>query len=326
MGDGGGGRGAEGGGAADRASGAWLELAVECDSEAVEPVGEQFARVGFNEGVVIEEAFTQEADGDNLAVDPSRPVTVRTFLAAADAEPAAIDGVRRALWALGRLRQVGELVVTERREEDWANAWKAHYRVHRIGRRVTVRAPWHAHEPAAGEIVVELDPGMAFGTGLHPSTRLCLLALEDELDARPGVAVLDVGTGSGILAIAAVGLGAARVDAVEIEPVSVRAARENVARNGMTGRVRVELGSVGPGEPFAGESYPLVLANIIARILIELAPGLAAATAPGGTLVLSGVIEGREPAVRRAVEGQGLVFARRAQAEDWVALVYRRPG
>lgn len=303
----------------------WLELAVECDSEAVEPVGELFARYGFNEGVVIEEAFTQEPDGDNLAVDPSRPVTVRTFLAAADAKPEDLETIRRSLWALGRLRAVGELVVSERREEDWANAWKSHYAVHRIGRRVTVRAPWHEHQASGDEVVVELDPGMAFGTGLHPSTRLCMLALEDELAARPRIELLDVGTGSGILAIAAIGLGAARVDAVDIEPVAVRATRENAARNGVADRVRVEPGSVGAGEPFAGRTYPLVLANIIARILIELAPALAAAVAPGGSLVLSGIIEGREPAVRRSFEGEGLVFARRAQAEDWVALVYRRP-
>jgi len=308
----------------NEAAGAWLELAVECDSEAVEPVGELFARYGFNQGVVIEEPFTQEPDGDNLAVDPARPVTVRTFLAAADAKPETLDEIRRALWALGRLRHVGGLRVTERREEDWANAWKAHYRVHRIGRRVTVRAPWHEHTPDPDEVVVELDPGMAFGTGLHPSTRLCTLALEEELAARPGATVYDVGTGSGILAIAAIGLGAARVDAVDIEPVAVRATRENAARNNVADRVRVEQGSAGPGEPFAGQAYDLVLANIIARILIELAPALAAAVAPGGSLILGGIIESREPAVRRAFEGEGLAFDRRSQAEDWVALVYRR--
>ena len=302
--------------------GRWLELAVECDTEAVEPVGELFARHGFGQGVVIEEPFTQDPDGDNLAVDPSRPVTVRTFLAAADADPATLDEIREALWHLGRLRHVGNLAVTERHEEDWANAWKEHYRVHRIGRRVVVRAPWHAYEPTGDEVVVELDPGMAFGTGLHPSTKLCVLALEDEV--RPGARVLDVGTGSGVLAIAAVLLGAAGVDAVDIEPVAVRSTQENAARNGVADRIAVALGSVGPDAPFPG-TYDLVLANIIARILIELAPGLAAAVAPGGSLVLSGVIEGREPAVRRALDAEGLTFDRRAQIEDWVALVYRRP-
>ncbi len=302
--------------------GQWLELSVQCDTEAVEPVSELFAGWGYQGGVVIEEPFTQEPDGDHLAVDPSRPVVVRTFLATADTKPEDLDAIRRALWHLGRLRFVGELTVAGRAEEDWANAWKAHYGVHRIGAKTTVRPPWREHEPAPGEAVVVLDPGMAFGTGLHPTTRLSVQLLEEEL--RPGAVVLDVGTGSGVLAVAAALHGAARVDAVDIEPVAVRSARENAERNGVADRIRIEPGSVGAEAPFAGE-YRLVLANIIARILIELAPGLAAATAPEGTLVLSGVIESKEPAVRRTFDALGMTFDRRAQMDDWVALVYRRP-
>ena len=303
-------------------TGEWLELAVEVDTEAVEPVSELFARYGYNQGVVIEEPFTQEPDGDRLAVDPTRPVTVRTFLAAADADPRQIDLIRQALWHLGRMRHVGELAIAQRHEEDWANAWKAHYHVHRVGRRVVVRPPWLEYTPQPCEVVVELDPGMAFGTGLHPSTKLCMLALEAEM--RPAATVLDVGTGSGILAIAAALLGAKRVDAVDIEPVSVRAARDNVDRNGVADRVRIEVGSVGTAGPFVG-TYDLVLANIIARILIELGSGIAAAVAPGGALALSGIVESREPAVRRAFEAEGLDFHQRSQMEDWVALVFRRP-
>ena len=307
---------------AANASGDWLELSVEADREAVEPVAELFARYGFNQGVVIEEPFTQEPDGDRLAVDPVRPVVVRTYLSAKDVDPSFLEHIREALWHLGRLRHVGELAVAHRREEDWANAWKEHYHVHRVGRRVVVRPPWLEYTPQPDDVVVELDPGMAFGTGLHPSTVLCTLALEEEL--RPGATVLDVGTGSGILAVAAALLGAERVDAVDIEPVSVRAARDNVARNGVAARINIEVGSVGEGQPFAG-AYDLVLANIIARILIELAPGIARAVAPGGALALSGIIESREPAVRRVYETEGLCFDRRFQIEDWVALVYRRP-
>jgi ribosomal protein L11 methyltransferase len=300
----------------------WLELAVECDSEAVEPVSELFARYGYNEGVVVEEPFTQDPDGDNMALDPSRPVAVRTFLAAADTTEETIDQIRKALWALGRLRHVGELTITERAEEDWANAWKAHYYTHRIGERVTVRPPWHESEPEPDQVMVVLDPGMAFGTGLHPSTRLCVLALEQAL--QPGDVVLDVGTGSGILAISAAKLGAARIDALDIEPVAVRSTRENAERNGVGDRIRVELGSVGLEAPFPG-TYDLVLANIIARILIDLAPDLVKAVAPGGTLVLSGIISMREPAVRRTFDATHLVFDRQLQMDDWLAMIYRRP-
>jgi ribosomal protein L11 methyltransferase len=300
----------------------WLELSVDVDHEAVESVTELFAQYGFNQGVVIEEPFTQEPDGENLAVDPTRPVTLRTFVAAADATGETLEEIRRSLWHLGQLRRVGELVVTPRKEEDWANAWKEHYRPVRVGRRVVARPPWAEYNPAPDEVVVELDPGMAFGTGTHPTTRLCLMALEDAL--RPGDRVFDVGTGSGILAIAAAKLGAVQVDAVDNEPVAVRSARENAERNGVSDRVRIEVGSAGEEGPFAGE-YDLVLANIIARILNQLADGIVASVRPGGTVVLSGIIEGREAAVRASYEERGMELAGRDQFEDWVALVYRRP-
>jgi ribosomal protein L11 methyltransferase len=303
-------------------AGRWLELAVTCDGEAVEPVSELFALHGFNQGVVIEEAFSQDPDGDNFAVDPTRPVVVRTFLNAADVASETIDGIRQALWHLGRLRAISDLQVTERAEEDWANAWKEHYSIHRVGRRVLVRAPWHDYVPAPGEIIVELDPGMAFGTGLHPSTQLAMVAMEDELEH--GDRVLDVGTGSGVLATAAALLGASAVDGVDIEPVAVRSARENAERNGVGAVVHVERGSVGEGEPFQGE-YDLVVANIIARILIELAPDLAQAVRPGRTLVLGGIIDVKEAAVRDAFTAVGLTLVRREEREDWVSQVWSKP-
>ena len=308
---------------AEATAGRWLELAVTCDGEAVEPVSKLFATHGFNQGVVIEEAFSQDPDGDNFAVDPTRPVLVRTFLNAVDVAPATIDEIRQALWHLGRLRSISDLQVTERAEEDWANAWKEHYNLHRVGHRVRVKAPWHDYDPAPDEIIVELDPGMAFGTGLHPSTQLTMMAMEDEL--RPRDRVLDVGTGSGVLATAAALLGASAVDAVDIEPVAVRAARENAERNGVGAVVHTERGSVGDGQPFQGE-YELVVANIIARVLIELAPGLAKAVRAGGTLVLGGIIDIKEQAVREAFDHVSLTLVRREEREDWVSLVLRKPG
>lgn len=300
----------------------WLELAVEVDAEAVEAVSELFGRYGYNEGVVIDEPYVQEGDGDNLAVDTTRPFTIRTYVVASDIRPETVDEIRKALWYLGQLRSVGELRLTTLQEQDWANAWKEHFPVHRISDHVIIRPPWReAGVVAPDDVVVELDPGMAFGTGLHPSTKLSMQGLEDVV--APGASVLDVGTGSGILAIAAIKLGADHVDAVDVEPVAVRAAEENARRNGVAGRVHVRQGTVGPGQPFPGE-YDVVLANIIARILIELADGLRQATRPGGSLVLAGIIESREADVMTAFTAQGFRLVNRRSIEDWVSLVMER--
>ncbi len=299
----------------------WHELSVEVDSEAVEPVAELFGRHGFNEGVAIDEPYLQDGDGDNLEIDPARPYVVRTYVADSDFRPQAIEEIRRALWHLGRLRRVGELKDTLLKEEDWANAWKVHFEVHRIGERVVIRPPWQEYEPQEDEVVIELDPGMAFGTGLHPSTKLSMLGVEQVVgdDDR----VFDVGTGSGILAIAALKLGASEADAVDVESVAVRATAENAERNGVSDQLNVALGTAGPGEPFQGE-YDVVLANIIARILIELSEHLVKATRPGGSLVLAGIIESREADVVDAFAARGAVVETRRQIDDWVSLVLVR--
>lgn len=300
----------------------WLELSIDVDHEAVEPVTELFNRHGFGAGLVVEEPFLQEADGDNMRIDLSRPVTMRTFVKHDDLSEDTLAELRSTLWHLGRMRPVGELVVAERAEEDWANAWREHYRPIRVGNRIVVRPPWQEYEPINGEVVMVLDPGMAFGTGSHPSTRLCLVAVEDFV--QPGMRVFDVGAGSGILAIAALLLGASCADAVDIEDVAVVATVENAVANGVGGRISSELGSAGPDQPFTG-SYPLVIANIISRVLVELSESLVAALEPSGVLILAGIVEGKEPMVRRAFDGLGLSLERRRMSEDWICLVYRKP-
>lgn len=300
----------------------WLELAVEVDREAVEPVTELFARYGYNEGVVIEEPFTQDPDGDHLAVDLSRPVTVRTFVPAQDTAPEALEAIRHALWHLGQLRTVGELQVVVRHEQDWADAWKEHYRPIRAGRCVVVRPPWYDYQSEGDDVVVVLDPGMAFGTGTHQTTRLALMLLEDELS--PGMTVLDVGTGSGILAISAALLGARAVRAIDIEPVAIRRAADNARLNQVTDVVHLDVGSLDPNEA-EPVTYDLVVANIIARVLVDLAPALARSVRPGGRLILSGIIESKEASVEAAFAGQGMERLRREVMDDWVAHVWQRP-
>jgi ribosomal protein L11 methyltransferase len=208
-------------------------------------------------------------------------------------------------------------------EEAWAEAWRAHFRPVRVGRRLLVAPPWEEPRRFPGEVVVRVDPGPAFGTGTHPSTVLCLEALEALVPGgRQGV---DVGTGSGILAVAAVHLGAERVWAVDIDPVAVRVAKANAAANGVSDRVVVRYGELGDllAEGVAGVAW--VVANLTAEALVALANSLAEVLQPGGTAVVSGIVPAGEPKVVEALEAAGLRVLRRAALEGWLALWARRP-
>lgn len=326
----------------------WLEFSVEIDHEAVESVAELFAQVGYNRGVAIEQPFLGSPDGPEYTIDTSRPVVVRTYVPLdAHAEEARAH-LEQGLWALGLLRPVGELHVRQLQEEDWANAWKAHYPIRRIGQRLVIVPSWLEYTPQANDVVLHLDPGMAFGTGLHPTTRLCLELLETY--AQPGQRVLDLGCGSGILAIAAAKLGAAAVLALDNDPIAVQATRDNVTRNAVDALVTTVEGSLGPGaglghwlgddwavqqrqalastgpvtyEPEA--AFDLILANILAHVHVLLAPHLARALAPGGLLLTSGIIAEREAEVLAAFDRVGLMPVERRQEGEWVALAHRRP-
>jgi len=299
----------------------WLELRVQADVEAAEAVSELFAGIGYQGGVAIEEAYTQDADGDNLRMDASKPVTIRAYISENDDAPTIIERMRQALWHLGQIRFVSDLTVEPREEEDWANAWREHFHVHRVGHSVVIRPPWREYTPEPGDHVITLDPGMAFGTGLHPSTRLCLIAAEELV--RTGDRLLDVGTGSGILAIAALHLGAGHVLGLDIEDVAVDAARANGEANGF-GRDRFPLivGSLGAQEYYG--AFDGVFANIIARIIRELAPYLYASVRPGGWLVASGIIVQHRDEVRDALAAVGFVEIVDTEMDEWVSLRARR--
>ena len=305
---------------ADGQSG-WIEVSVEANAETVEAVSELLARYGYNEGVAVEEPYRQDEDGDNLEIDPNRPVLVRTWLAVDARLPELRAAIEEGLWHLGRIGGIGAAIYAERAEEDWANAWKEHFPILRIGRRFVVRPSWREYEPVSDDLLIHLDPGMAFGTGLHPSTELCMLLME-ELDLT-GKAVLDVGAGSGILSIAAIRAGAQRAVAVEIDPVAARSLNENVALNGMGGHVEVVAGDIKQAlDP--GRSFPVVFANLIARILADNAEPIARHVALPGIVIASGVIEEREQLVLDAFSALEFTIIDRRQAGDWVALRLER--
>lgn len=299
----------------------WIEVSVPANAESVEAVSELLARYGYNEGVVIEEPYKQDEDGDNLEIDPTRPVVVRTYLAADGTLEEKRAAIEEGLWFLGRIGGVEQPTYSERAEEDWANAWKEHFPILRLGKHFVVRPSWREYEPAEGDLVIHLDPGMAFGTGLHPSTEMCLL-LAEQTELR-GVPVLDVGAGSGILSIAAIRAGASRAVAVEIDQVAARSLAENVVLNEMQDVIQVVGGDI--KEVLSSDDrFPVVFANLIARILADNAEAIASHVAPGGRVIASGIIEEREQLVLDAFAPLGFAVAGRLQARDWVALLLDR--
>ena len=319
---------------AAREPGSWLELAVSADHEAVEAVSEILSRAAPG-GTSVEPAFELVEDGLAARVDLERPARVRAYLPLTDVAHARA-AVARAERELGHLqafglRQIGDLTLTVVREAEWANAWKAHFPVLRIGRRIVIRPTWRRHRRQPHDVVLALDPGMAFGTGLHPTTRLCLASLESLADrglltgggTDGGPArVLDVGSGSGILAIAAGLLGAREVLAVDVDPIAVEASAANARRNRLGRVITAREGSA----PTGAGPFDVVLANLIASLLIGLADGLVADLRPGGTLLASGIFENREAEVVDAFTERRLHVAARRSEGDWVALELVRPG
>ncbi len=302
----------------------WLELAVEADAEAVEAVAEILSRVAPG-GVAVEPTFELVEDGLGARLDPTRPAIVRAYVPAAQADGAtvAVDAALGHLRAFG-LRPIGELQTRVVDEADWAAAWRSHFPVLRIGRRIVVKPTWRRHRPAAGEVVLVLDPGMAFGTGLHPTTRLSLQGLEALTDRGrlDGARALDLGSGSGILSLAAARLGAASVLALDIDAIAVEATAANARRNNLARRIRARRGSLPSGEA----PFDLVMANLVAGLLVELAPGIAAELRPGGSWLVSGVFVDREAEVVEALDAAGLEAAARWLDGDWLALSGRRVG
>jgi ribosomal protein L11 methyltransferase len=295
----------------------FVEIAlIDLNGEAAETVSELFNRYGY--GGAVMESYPPTFDR----------ITVRTVIPSEDDHR--LREIELMLALIGqalpgglpepRLQFVGK--------SDWAESWKAHFHPVRVGQHFVIKPSWREFTPATGDVVIEIDPGLAFGSGLHPTTQLCLNILE-ELPLA-GQSLFDVGTGSGILALAALKLGAASVRAVDVDDVAIRVARENFERNGysfpnapLQEKERVEV-AVGSAHDTGGRQWDIVVANILANTIIELLPDLKAALAPGGLLILSGIIAEQEASVTTAATTQNLSLVERRIEEDWVALNFQR--
>ncbi len=289
----------------------WIEVSVGTNGEGAEAVSELFNRYGTG-GAVVSTNF----DSDDRGV-----VTVKTYLPVGEGGVKARKRLEEGLWHLSQLYPLPDPIFQVLAYEDWAIAWQKHFPLLHIGRRWVIRPPWLEYHPRPGELVIELEPGMAFGTGLHPTTRMCLLTIEEL--ARPGMRVLDLGTGSGILAIAAARLGARSVLALDTDPTAVRVAQANVVTNKVADRVRVEHGSL---RGLKADNWHLILVNILARTIIALLEeGLAKYLAPEGKLVAAGIVEEQGEKVERAFASQGLTINDCRREGVWVTLIGEHP-
>lgn len=219
-------------------------------------------------------------------------------------------------------------------EEDWANAWKQYFKPIRVTERLTIKPTWEDYAPSPDERIIELDPGMAFGTGTHPTTALCLRTLESVV--RGGEEVIDVGTGSGILAIGAMLLGARRVLALDLDPIAVSSASENSRLNRLENDIQVHLSDllgVLKSREEGGNAVPLnvtvpvdlVVANILAEIILLFIDDVYAALKPGGTYIASGIFKNKEEAVAEGLEAAGFAIVDRQRDQDWIAFVAKKP-
>ena len=294
----------------------WLELSVRTPPEFVEPLSQIFYRYGHGGvAVAMEGGFNPDEgevpSGDEWAV-------VSTYLPINESTNDRRNRIDIGVRLVAHVSDISELRERVVAEEDWQSAWKEHFYVLPVSRRITICPTWRQHTPKRGEVVVMLDPGMAFGTGHHPTTRMCLRKLDELI--RPGMDMLDVGCGSGVLSIAAAQLGARHVFGIEIDSVAVNVAKQNVRDNGVEHTVRVAQGSL-PHPDARAASYDIAVANISAKVVSEIAGDMVKAVRDGGKLIASGILLDNRDAAAQALTDAGAALEESIVDGDWVALV-----
>jgi ribosomal protein L11 methyltransferase len=298
---------------------AWLEVSVTVSEEVSEAVADTMARYATGGVVLGHQSIAPDPDGEGT---PCGPMEVRAYLPYDDALEEKRDRLAEALWHLGRIASVPDPVFRSIAEEDWSLAWKKHYRPIRIGKRLHIIPSWYKTPVRRGDVALRLDPGMAFGTGTHPTTQLCLEAIEQQI--RKGDFVIDLGCGSGILAIAAKKLGAGRVWGVDTDRGAVEIARENARRNRVAKNIEFREGSLALLVE-QHQQAPLVVVNILAVVLERmLEEGLGDIVLTGGKLILSGVLMDQSAKLEAMFDKHRLRLVEKLTRDDWVALIATR--
>lgn len=306
----------------------WSEISIHTTQEAVEPISNVFNNFGAS-GVVIEDVFDLHKEridvyGEIYALNPddypTEGVIVKAYLPITDTLDETIKDIKMSITELSQFGiELGENVVSvnEVNEEDWATAWKKYYHPVSISDRITIVPTWEEYEKKSEEeIIIELDPGMAFGTGTHPTTVMCMKALEKYVQADD--TIIDVGTGSGVLSIAAAKLGAKKIDAYDIDEVAVRSALENVTLNKENDVITVGTNSLLEG---IESTVDIVVGNLLAEIILRFVHDAKRVVRPGGYFITSGIIAGKRTDIEEKLVAEGFEIVEVITMEDWVAIV-----
>ncbi|MGE5377017.1 MAG: 50S ribosomal protein L11 methyltransferase [Bacteroidota bacterium] len=306
----------------------WLEVSLVVNGELAEAVADVLARFAYS-GVMMEQGVKYNDEED--AGTPTGPITVRAYLEVDEHIEETRQKLEESLYYLGRIQPIPAATYRQIEDQNWMEAWKQHYKPILIGKRLVIVPAW-MESPDPSRVAIKIDPGMAFGTGTHPTTQLCLELMEKFFDDNPSstvdrpLSVIDVGCGSGILAIAAIQLGAKTVLGVDIDAGSVKNSRENAQANKVGEEFILGVGSVDEirAGQFPFKKASLVVANILAPVIVRLFDGDLADLIEGhGVIILSGILEDQADRVIDAGRAKGLELTDRRQMGDWVALMMR---
>lgn len=300
----------------------WVEVSLRVDGEAAEAAATELQK-WCHQGVAVEHDGIEPDKYDDGEVPAPQMLIVRGYFPVDSRSEDVKAEINRAIGYLNMLYPMPQPTYGIVDEDDWANAWKAHYHPVRIGRRLLIRPLWIDLAPKHDDVVIALDPGMAFGTGTHPTTQLCLEAIEDLIEPKQDI--LDLGCGSGILAIAAAKLGAHKVIGVDIEERAVSTTMENAEVNGVADRIEAYQGSLETLLPSA-RRFDFMLVNILAKVIIAMCgQGLGQLVRPGGKAIFSGIIDTQADDVEAALRQTGLEPYKRRQQGDWILIEATRP-